>query len=104
MQLHGTTKVVPLHEPKQPTPMLADTLPAHGDGAHSAVCDDAIFGGDFCVPLAGIFKRALLGFEIDVGQSEALTVALRPLEIVDQAPSVVAADVRSVGDRFCDGC
>jgi hypothetical protein len=37
-----------------------------------------------------------LGAEIDVGQAEALGVAFGPFEIVEQAPAMVAADIRAV--------
>ena len=59
---------------------------------------DAIVGGDAGVPAAGIFDGALLVLEIDVGEAEALAVALGPLEVVEQAPGVVAADVGALGD------
>jgi hypothetical protein len=41
-----------------------------------------------------------LRLEIDVGQAEALAETFCPFKIVDQAPGVIAADVRAVGDRM----
>ena len=50
------------------------------------------------IPSPGFFDCALLGFEIHVGQAEALTETFRPLEVIHETPRVIAANVGAIGD------
>jgi len=58
----------------------------------------AIRGCDTSIPKSGILHRALLAAEVDVSQSIALRVAIRPLKVIHQAPGVICAHSRSFGD------
>jgi hypothetical protein len=53
---------------------------------------------DASIPESGILHRALLAAEVDVSQSIALRVAIRPLEVIHQAPGVICAHSCSLGD------
>src|SRR4030095_6269593 len=55
------------------------------------------------VPGAAALDRAPLGRVVDVDDAEALGVAAAPLEVVQQRPREVAADVDAVLDRPHDG-
>src|ERR1700745_4194656 len=50
------------------------------------------------IPLPRFLHRSLLRFEINVGQTEALAIAFSPLEVIEQAPRMIAADVRAILD------
>src|SRR3954447_15375573 len=56
-------------------------------------------GDQLAVPAGAVLGRAPLGRVVDVDDAEALGVAVLPLEVVQQRPHVVAADVDPVGDR-----
>jgi hypothetical protein len=45
-----------------------------------------ILRNHFPVPFSAQFRRALLCFEIDIVDPEALAVSIRPFEVVEQAP------------------
>src|SRR5688572_1695011 len=47
---------------------------------------------DFTVPVIGILRRALLRLVVDVDETEAILVALAPLEVVEDRPVEVAGD------------
>src|SRR5262245_4281701 len=55
------------------------------------------------VPASTVLRRALAGLVVDVDQAEALGIAVRPLEVVEQAPDEVALDARAVLQRACHG-
>src|SRR5690606_36548798 len=55
------------------------------------------------VPASGLLQRPLAGVEVDPDEPEALGVALGPLEVVEQAPGVVAAHVGALLDRPVHG-
>src|SRR5450755_2735735 len=55
-----------------------------------------------CVPVAALLDDALLGWEVDVDEAEARTIALRPLEVVQQGPGEVAFNRNTLGDRLFD--
>src|SRR5262245_50384622 len=60
---------------------------------------NAIGGGHARIPESRILDRAALAArKVDVHDAEALRVALRPFEVVEQAPAVVAADAHAVVD------
>src|SRR5688572_8312458 len=68
-----------------------------------AVREDRAIGLDhLCVKPAAVLDRALLRFEIDVDDAEALGETERPFEIVDQRPGHVAAHVGALADGFVD--
>src|SRR5580658_3191059 len=56
----------------------------------------AVRASDTPVPQAGILYRALLVAEVHIGKTVTLAVAIGPLEVIEQAPRVVGAHVRSV--------
>ena len=55
------------------------------------------------VPVAGVLDGALLRTEVHVGEAEALGVAFGPLEIVEQAPVMIGADVGAALDSAAEG-
>src|SRR5574338_1085251 len=55
---------------------------------------------DVRVPARRLLDGPLAGLEVDPHEAEALRVALGPLEVVEQAPGVVAAHVGAVADRL----
>src|SRR5579875_3189930 len=59
---------------------------------------DAVVGDDLFVKHGAEFWGALLSFEIDVGDAEALFVAIGPLVVVEEAPKEVALDGNAFGD------
>jgi hypothetical protein len=48
--------------------------------------------------VAGLFHDATLVPEVHVDEAETLRVSVGPLEIVQQAPCMIAANLRPVGD------
>ena len=60
---------------------------------------DGVGGDGGFVELRAEFWGALLGFEVDVDDAEALAVAVGPLVVVEEAPAEIALD----GDAFGDG-
>src|ERR1035441_593934 len=61
--------------------------------------DDAVLADDLLVEVGAEFASALLGFEVDVDDSEALVISVGPLVVIQQAPDEVAFD----GDALRDG-
>src|SRR5215472_1280294 len=61
--------------------------------------DQCVGGGHPGVVLAAALEDPLLRGEVDEGQPESLGIPLGPLEVIQQRPGEVAADVRPVGDR-----
>ena len=53
----------------------------------------AVRGDHLGIEVGAVLRCALLGGEVDVHDAEALRVALRPLEVVEQRPDEVAAHV-----------
>src|SRR3546814_2968798 len=51
------------------------------------------------VEMRAVLERARLGLEIDMDDAEALGIAERPFEIVEQRPQHVAAHVHPPRDR-----
>lgn len=45
----------------------------------------------------------MLGFEIHIGQAEALAETFRPLEVIHQAPGMITANVGAIGDGASEG-
>src|SRR5262249_46789464 len=86
---------------------------AHGtNGANGAALGQASEGDVEHVPLRSddarveqraVFRRALLRLEVDVHDAEALRVAVRPLEVVEQRPHEVSPHVYAAFDRRVDG-
>ena len=60
--------------------------------------DDPVLPDHLRVPSAAELRRALLGAERDVDDAEPFVVALGPLEVVEQRPDEIAADVVALGD------
>src|SRR4029453_304976 len=60
-------------------------------------------GDEVAVPERAALRDAHLSGEVDVDDAEALVVALFPLEVVQQRPDAVAADVDAVGDGSGEG-
>src|SRR3954451_22856669 len=58
---------------------------------------------EVAVPVEAVLRHTLEGRVVDVDDPEALRVAVRPLEVVEQAPHEVALHRRPVGDRLRDG-
>src|ERR1700759_1837985 len=54
--------------------------------------DDGVALGDLAVPPGALLQLALLRFEADVADAEALAVAVGPLVVVEHAPEEVALD------------
>src|SRR5580693_411858 len=54
-------------------------------------------------PLVRRFGRALERREIDVNHAEAAAVAFRPLEVVDERPDEIAAQLCAGGERAAGG-
>ena len=74
------------------------------DGTPAAAVECAsVRARDLRVPARAVLRRALEGLEVDVDEPEALGVAERPLEVVQQRPHEVAAQVDAVGDRAVRG-
>src|SRR4029078_7512505 len=59
----------------------------------SACHSQPVAGDHVGIPASRVLRRTTLVGEVDVDQSEALVVAPCPLEVVQQGPHVVAADV-----------
>src|SRR4051812_27424020 len=55
------------------------------------------------VPQRALLRDPALGRIVDVDDAEPLRVAPFPLEVVEQRPDVVAANVDSLGPRLLDG-
>ena len=63
------------------------------DMSRTALCDH------LCVPLARVLDDPTQILSIDVHETEALTVAVRPLEVVEKTPRMKAPDLRPVRNR-----
>ena len=78
------------------------------DGTCACSTDDVESSGasmvsnDLAVAVAAFLDDAFLGREVDVDDAEPLRVALGPLEIVQQRPDKIAADVGPLRDRGGD--
>src|SRR6266516_6095378 len=59
---------------------------------------EAVAGDHLPIPVGAVLQHALLGGVVNVDQAEALGVALFPLEVVQQRPDEVAAQVHPGGD------
>src|SRR4029079_4019691 len=55
---------------------------------------------DSRVELSAVLDGSLLGFVIDVHDSESLRVSVRPLIVVEQRPGVVSAQIHTLLDRI----
>src|SRR3972149_11619070 len=62
------------------------------------LCLQPVGGDEVPVPVAALLDDATLGRVVHVHQPEALAVAEGPLEVVHEAPGVVAAHVGAVLD------
>src|ERR1700674_1782217 len=58
---------------------------------------------DLAIGEVALLRRTLLRREIDMHDAEAAFVALHPLEIVEEAPAEIAAQVGAVGARLQRG-
>src|SRR5579862_3208436 len=88
----GTQRSVMLHHPS------THSLKRGGFSQAPPIARD-----DPRVPVCRVFERSPLCLEIDVDQPESFLVALLPLEVVQNRPMKVAADVAAVGDRAAEG-
>src|SRR6185312_13330167 len=61
-------------------------------GSGRAPCPVPVAADDVGVPVAGALDGAGLGGVVDVDEAEALGVAVRPLEVVQQGPGEVAGE------------
>ena len=61
-----------------------------------------MLGDHACIPSRGVLQGPALVGEVDADESEPLLVAPRPLEVVQQRPHVVAADVDTLAERLED--
>src|SRR5215210_1776482 len=66
----------------------------------TSVC---VLGDQVAVPERAALRRPPLGREVHRHDSEAARVAVLPLEVVEERPHVVGADVHSLGDRALEG-
>src|SRR3954449_8135490 len=62
-----------------------------------------VFGDHVRVPTRGVLRGAPLVVDVDVDQAESLLVAPCPLEVVQQRPHVVPADVDALPQRGLHG-
>src|SRR3954454_22189355 len=70
---------------------------------HASACHSQPVAGDHVgIPACRVLRSTTLIGEIDVDQAEALVVAPGPLEVVQQRPHVVAADVGSLRECLVD--
>src|SRR4029079_17612637 len=58
-----------------------------------------LLGDQVAVPERAPLQHAPLGGVVDVHEAEALRVSMLPLEVVEERPRVVAANVRATVDR-----
>src|SRR5690606_5270834 len=70
----------------------ADAAP--GSARRQPVASDHV-----AVPEGGVLPGPLLGVVVDVDEAEPAVVAVRPLEVVEQGPREVSADVGARVDR-----
>src|ERR1035438_4003365 len=61
--------------------------------------DDAVLADDLLVEAGAEFGGALLGFEVDVDDAEALVISVGPLVVIEQTPD----EVTFHGDALRDG-
>src|SRR5436190_22369708 len=77
-------------------PALCGSLARIAGGDRS---NQAIAGYHFAIPGGAELGDAPLRGKVDVMDSEALGVAIRPFEIVDQAPQEIPLERVAFGDR-----
>src|SRR4051794_22924393 len=77
--------------------------PSQPPSQPSACHSQAVAGDHIGVPPGRVLRRTTLVGEVDVDQAEALVVAPRPLEVVEQGPHVVAPHVGPAPEGFVDG-
>src|ERR1035438_9013831 len=68
-------------------------------GGDAEWLDDAVLADDLLVEAGAEFGCALLGFEVDVDDAEALVISVGPLVVIEQTPD----EVTFHGDALRDG-
>ena len=71
-------------------------------GCSTASPFDAVRGHDLAIEVRALLQDAVLSPVVGVHDAEALAVTVRPLEIVEQGPHEVPAEVDSTADRRVD--
>src|SRR4051812_14497719 len=79
-----------LTQPGRPAAERCRRRPDRGIAGRSAAADPV---DHVAVPVGALLRDALLGLVVDADDAEPLVIPVRPLEVVQQGPNEVAADV-----------
>ena len=60
----------------------------------------AVFGDDLFIPVAAVLDNSLLGFVVNIDNSEAFGVSMCPLKVVHQRPNEVTFERHPILDGF----